>query len=271
MPDFHHHSKSDPTKKLRGHFSTFFYLAGIFLIALIVQILSIAKGDSLVFPRVTEILKSFFYLLSKAETFHLIFTTLLHLFISLLISSLAGLSLGLFEGFCEPVYKIFRPVMTFLRSIPIIVLVVIIMVLTKYEKVPFIATSLILIPMISEATSQGCRQLKKDQAELIDVYRLFSNFSFQILISVYMPLIAGYLKQAYINAVGMGIKIVVTTEYLVQTKDSLGKAVNTSIYFNDYSEIYAYALIMVLLVLLLTETPKLVKVTVDKIVGHTSR
>ena len=96
-----------------------------------------------------------------------------------------------------------------------------------------------------------------DDRELIDVYRLNGSFSARILFTVYIPLMAGYLKQAYTNAVGMGIKIVITTEYLVQTRNSLGKAVFSSSYFNDYEEIYAYALIMIILVLLLSEIPVL--------------
>jgi ABC-type nitrate/sulfonate/bicarbonate transport system permease component len=79
-----------------------------------------------------------------------------------------------------------------------------------------------------------------------------------VLFSVYLPLMAGYLKQAYVNAVGMGIKIIVTTEYLVQTKNSLGKAIYSSAYFNEYAEIYAYALIMILIVILLTKIPMLI-------------
>jgi ABC-type nitrate/sulfonate/bicarbonate transport system permease component len=55
-----------------------------------------------------------------------------------------------------------------------------------------------------------------------------------VLWNVHLPLMTGYLKQAYISAVGMGLKMVVSTEYLVQTKNSLGKAINTSIYFNEY-------------------------------------
>ena len=64
-----------------------------------------------------------------------------------------------------------------------------------------------------------------------------------------------YLKQACINAVGMGIKLAVSTEYLVQTRNSLGKAVHSSSYFNEYQDIYAYAMIMILLVLLVSEFP----------------
>ena len=53
----------------------------------------------------------------------------------------------------------------------------------------------------------------------------------------------------------MGIKLAVTTEYLVQARNSLGKAVYSSAYFNEYEEIYAYALIMILLALIVSAVP----------------
>ena len=53
-----------------------------------------------------------------------------------------------------------------------------------------------------------------------------------------------------------GIKLAVTTEYLVQARDSLGKAVYSSAYFNEYAEIYAYALIMVLVAVVVSEAPR---------------
>ena len=70
--------------------------------------------------------------------------------------------------------------------------------------------------------------------------------------------------QAYINAVGMGIKLAVTTEYLVQARNTLGKAVYSSAYFNEYAEIYAYALIMILLATLVSAVPETIKRIIRK-------
>ncbi|NLD82737.1 MAG: ABC transporter permease subunit, partial [Clostridiales bacterium] len=136
--------------------------------------------------------------------------------------------------------------------IPMIVMVVVVMVLTKYERVPLLVSSLFLIPLISEAACEGFRSIEPD---LIDVYRMNSGFNLRVLCGVHLPLMAGYLKQAYISAVGMGLKLVVSAEYLVQTRDSLGKAIYSSSYFNEYQDIYAYALVMILLVLLISEAP----------------
>ena len=44
----------------------------------------------------------------------------------------------------------------------------------------------------------------------------------------------------------------------MQTRSSLGKAIYSSSYFNEYEDIYAYALIMILLVLLVSELPVII-------------
>ena len=89
------------------------------------------------------------------------------------------------------------------------------------------------------------------------MYRINSGLNLTIVSRVYIPMISGYMEQAYINAAGMGLKVIVTSEYLVQTRNSLGKTIYTASYFNEYPEIYAYALIMIGLVILLTGVPKL--------------
>lgn len=225
---------------------------GILLIGGILQAGGMLKGNRIVFPGLSEIVKAFFSLLSDGKTYLKIGTTLLHVIEALLISGGIGIILGLAEGSSRWFYSFLRPLMVLLRSIPMIVLVVLIMSMISYRAVPVTTVCMILIPVFSEAVYEGCRSI---DPELIDVYKMNGGFSFQVAVRVYLPLISGYLKQAWANAAGMGIKVAVTAEYLVQTKDSLGKAVFSSSYFSEYAEIYAYAIIMILLVLLITELP----------------
>ena len=146
--------------------------------------------------------------------------------------------------------------MTTLRSLPMIILVIMIMVLTHYSRVPLAATSLVLLPLLSEAVYEGVLSI---EPELLDVYRLNSSFTPRVLWNVHLPLMAGYLKQSWVNAVGTGLKIAVTTEYLVQSRNSLGKAVFSSFYNSEYAEIYAWAFIMILLILVITGLPVMIR------------
>ncbi|MBQ9009471.1 MAG: ABC transporter permease subunit [Clostridia bacterium] len=233
---------------------TILFCSGIILLGCLIQAAGWMRNDRLVFPDVIEILRAFFRLLGEGQTYLKIGVTLRHLLEVMVVSGLIGIAVGLAEGLSDAVRTLLKPAMILLRSIPMIIMVVIVMVLTRYDRVPLIASSLFVIPIISEAVSEGCRSI---EPELIDVYRLNSGFNLQVLTHVHLPLIAGYLRQAYANAVGMGLKLVVTTEYLVQTKNSLGKAVYSSSYFNEYQDIYAYALIMIVLVLLVGALPAL--------------
>lgn len=225
---------------------------GVVLIGCLLQAAGTAKGDVLVFPGVGEIMKAFVRLLTEQQTWRMIGTTMGHVVVSMLVATAAGVALGVAQGLCRFLRMLLSPLMALLRAIPMIVLIVVVMVLTSYDRVPVIASTLILVPMISEAACEGCLRIDR---ELIDVYRMNSALNLRVLFRVYLPLMAGYLRQSWINAVGMAVKLAVSTEYLVQTRNSLGKAIHQSAYFFDYQDIYAYALIMILLVLLLSEGP----------------
>ena len=232
----------------------FAFCLGIVLIGAVIQGAGMLKGDVLVFPGVDEILRAFFRLITAGRTYALIWTTMKHLIASMAASAVIGVALGMAMGMLPFLRRLLQPLLILLRSLPMVILIVIIMVVADYEYVPVLASSIILTPMIAEAACEGCVRIDK---ELIDVYRMNAGFNGRILFQVYLPLMGGYLRQAWVNAAGMGVKLAVSTEYLVQTRDSLGKAVHTSGYFNEYQDIYAYALVMILLVLAVSEGPVL--------------
>ena len=235
---------------------TLAFCLGILLTGVLVQLAGSLRGDRLIFPGVGQILSVFVRLLGEPGTWQRIGVTLLHLAEALALSALLGLLLGLAEGFSPFVRNLLKPLMITLRSLPMIVLVILIMVLAHYSLVPLIATSLVLIPLLSEAVCEGLLSI---EPELLDVYRMNSALTPRILWKVHLPLMAGYLKQSWVNAVGMGLKVAVTTEYLVQSRNSLGKAVFSSLFNSEYAEIYAWALIMILLILALTGLPSLIR------------
>lgn len=230
------------------------FLLGIALILILIETGSALKGERLVFPGTGEIGRAFIRLITSGSTWTRIGTTLLHIIEALALSVLIGTGLGIAEGLVPFLHALLNPLMALLRSLPMILLVIIIMVVAPYSMVPVITAGMVLIPMISEAGYEGV--VRMDQ-ELIDVYRMNSGLNLTIVSRVHIPMISGYMEQAYINAAGMGLKVIVTSEYLVQTRNSLGKIIYTASYFNEYPEIYAYALIMIGLVILLTGVPKL--------------
>lgn len=231
-------------------------IPGILLILILLEAGSHIKNDRLIFPPAGEIGREFLALLDETETWRQIGTTLVHLLTAFFISAAIGTALGIAEALIPFLYALLKPMMTLLRSLPMIILVIVLMVLSRsYRDVPVAASCMIMIPMIAEAGYEGCARI---DPELIDVYRMNSGISLRVIFRVYLPLMGGYMKQAFVNAFGTGLKVIVTAEYLVQTKDSLGKAVFLNYKQLEYSRLYAYTLLMILLVILLTGLPQMV-------------
>ena len=108
---------------------TIVFCLGILLVGILIQVAGWLKGDRLVFPDVAEILRAFVRLLGQEITWRRIGTTLMHLLEALLAAGTIGLGLGLLQGRSRTVYTLLKPTMIFLRTIPMIVMAVIIMVL----------------------------------------------------------------------------------------------------------------------------------------------
>ena len=132
---------------------------GVVLLCSLVQAVGAAKGDVLIFPGLGEILRALWDMLGDAKTWKMIGVTMRHVVTAMLISAAGGVMLGLAMGLSRFVRQMMKPVMALLRTIPMIVLIVVVMVLTSYDRVPVVASVLVLIPMIAEATSEGCQRI----------------------------------------------------------------------------------------------------------------
>ena len=157
----------------KTHYGTAFCL-GLILIGVLLQTGGMLKGNRVVFPGLPEIGQALFRLLGDPATYRKIGITLLHVTEALVISSAFGILAGLAEGLSEWIHSFLRPLMILIRSIPMIVLVILIMSIQNYRSVPVTAACMILIPMLSEAVYEGCRSL---DPEMIDA-TLSSGISF---------------------------------------------------------------------------------------------
>ncbi len=241
--------------------NTLLYIIGILLVALLLQLLSFAKGNEVFFPNIIDILKAFFISLGDAKTYLYIGTSLLELLIALLISFILGISLGILGGVSNNAYKILKPLMSILRTLPIIVLIVILMLLTKLNFAPVLASVLVLTPIVYEGTCQGIKSIDKS---MIDAYRLETRLNFNVIRKVYMPLISSYSKASFISCLGMGIKILITCEYICGMNNTIGRAIILASQNLEYEKLYAYSFILVILIMVIEYLPKLIEYIINK-------
>ena len=224
------------------------FVAGIIIILLLITIIGLINNNPIVFPSVWDIFGSFFKLLGDGNTYKYLGITILDFVIVLITSSIIGIGFGILSGFNDISKGILKPFMIVARSMPMVIIIVIIMLTIpndNYRYVPIVSTTIALIPILYEAVSEGIRRI---DSTYNDVWRLNSNLNPKVIMNVHLPLISGYLKQSFVNAIGLGIKMIVTTEFIAGVRNTLGVAIFDAKTQVEYSEIYAYGLLIVIII-----------------------
>ncbi len=235
-------STTQNSKKVIEYLS---FVFGIILVCFLIQVLSWIKNDIVVFPSIIEVFSAFFKLLGDGNTYLYILYTLFALILAILISTILGLTLGVLAGVNKVVEQVLKPFMILFRSIPMIVLIVIIYLLVDNIIIPYITSILILTPIIYEAEKEGIKAIDRTY---IDVYRLQSKFNLRVVFRVYLPMTSSYLKQAFSNMIGLGFKIIITVGYIAGVRNSFGLDLSMARQALEFDKLYAYALLFILII-----------------------
>ena len=231
------------------------YLISIICIILGLYLIFFIIDNDIIFPSPYNILIALINLLKEQKTYIILGYSFLRLIIFLLLSFLIGGTLGILAGKFNSFRIFIKPFMTILRSVPLASIIVIIIVILDFNKSPYVITLIMLIPIIYEAFLNGILNLDKD---LMDVWKLESNMNEKVLINIIFPLAKPFITTAFIQSVGLGIKVLIMAEFICNTNNSIGKALVNSANYLEYDNVFAWTILAILFVIIIENIPKLI-------------
>ena len=113
------------------------------------------------------------------------------------------------------------------------------------KSVPIITTILVTIPVIIGGLVGAIDSMDKN---LVDELKMVNNNHFIAFFNIYLPYLLPYIFIAFFQTFGLGLKVMVTSEYLSQTKNSIGKALYNAQSNIAIDEILAWSIIIVIFV-----------------------
>jgi len=231
-------------KKLNDSFISTFSI-----IVLIIgwSIVSVIENNPIVFPMPSTVFMSMFNLLTEVTTYQVIGNTILRLLISLSLSSLLGIAIGLLAGIRGRFEYVMMPVVTLLRTIPIVTIIVVFWISIGYQNAPYAITFLMIFPIVYQATLSGVKSI---QSEYLDALKLETKtVNYQVIKEMYIPLIMPFIKTAFLQSLGLGFKVLVTAEFIVQAKGSIGYMIYLEKQNLNFHLVYSWTFMIVLVVL----------------------
>ena len=231
-----------PNKAISHALSTM----AVILVIVIWQLYAIRIDNSSFMPGPIKVFTALFELLGDGETYKIIFTTLLRLIISIIIASTVGLFLGLVSGIRYQVEALLRPVVSSLRTLPVISIVIVILILYGNAVSLYIISFLLLFPLIYQSELDG---IKNIDSTLLEVLKLdCDKCSLPAVKMVFLPLSLPHFRTGILQSAGLGIKVLVVAEFIAQAEISIGKELAFAKAGFEYSYVFAWTIILIVIV-----------------------
>ena len=220
-------------------------IIGLFLIVGIWEIIALSTGQQFL-PEFFTCFGKMILLFGKKRTWLSLGSTFLKLIISLAISSIFGIIMGLLAGYFDFLRKIFAPLITVLKAFPTVALVLLLVVFVKYFYIYVVA--IVCFPIIYQAALEGSdASFKRFAMDL----RLNGNAWYNMT-RVVLPLSTPYYAMGFLQAFALGLKVQVMAEILsYQAGDyGLGNLIYSGYTNVEYHNMMAYVLMAIIVALI---------------------
>lgn len=229
---------------IKKHKSKIFGILGFSLILVIWIFLS---NKFVIVPGIKDVLIRLFDILKTSRIYKLLFKMIAHILITLGLSFIIALLLSSLSYISKGFLSFINPIITLLKTIPIVAIIIVLFLSIGTKNAPYVATSFVLIPMIYENLLSGL-QLIDDT--ITDDIRTLSNINVKIIFKFYIPYILPTILTSLIQSFGLGLKVMLMTEYMSPSRETFGAEIRR--YYENIDMESVYAIIIIVLILVFT-------------------
>ncbi len=195
-------------------------------------------------PSPFSTLKAMYKLLFFEDTYKTILFSSYRTISGFLLSCILGISLGYFCGINKFLYDLFNPLISIMRTVPVMSIIIIALMWFKDTNVPIFVAFLMCFPIVWTNTVMG---IKKTDTKLLEMCKLYNINKFRIIKSVYFYSALPYIKAGMISALGIGWKVTSAAEVLSLPKYSIGSFLYDSKVYLEIPNLFAWTIIIIAL------------------------
>lgn len=198
-----------------------FSLLAVIFMWLIWIVAYYVTGNKLIVPAFSDTAQSFFNYLISGEFWSALLNTFLRTLLSFIISFILATACAVLAKLNRCAKAFLNPVIVFVRTLPTLAVILIILKLTSNNRSfsPVIVTILVLFPMIFSQMLAAADGIDSGLVEMAKVYKIGKR---DRLFKIYLPLVApNIISQTGAN-ISLGLKIMISAEVLANTVDGLG-------------------------------------------------
>ena len=249
-------------KKFISNKYILFLLGIIFVIGLWFIASLLFDKNGAIFPSPILTMRSFGGILTKSQTYVSLGYTFLRMIIGFIISFILALIFGMVAGNNPNMYSFFKPLMTVLKSIPTVAFVFVFVVMINARDAPVFVVLIICFPILYEAVVGGFKNVERDT---IDASKVDGASAFKTALYIKLPLAVPYIVVGIVSSFALSFKIAIMAEVITgSTRNGLGSSIHYAYSQAEMPDVFAYALLVVIFMLLVTLLEDVIKQIIKK-------
>lgn len=227
-----------PLRKLIQYALVLAFWVGLWGIA------ALKVGESLLLPTPWEVIARLGKLCTQASFWGIVLTSLWRILWGILIAVAAGVILAVITHFVPPLYTLFFPVITVIRSTPVASFIILAYLWMSRDTLPAFIAILMVLPVVWANLHEALGATDKQLLEMAKVY----GFSpFKMLRQVYLPSVLPAFLASCRSSVGLAWKAGVAAEVLLVPAVSIGRMLSDAKQNLETTDLFAWTLAVVLL------------------------
>lgn len=211
------------------------------------QVVYLMVGRDVFVPSPFSVFKTLMEMVQKEIFWETVGHSVFRVALGIFLSVLAGVILGIFSGLKSWLYILLNPLVSVIKSTPVISFIIIALVWFRSTNVPVFIGFLMCFPIIWTNTVMGIRQVDRKLLQMAKIYQISKK---TIVWEIYMPSLVPYLSAAIITALGLGWKVGVAAEVLSHPRRAIGTELHSAKAYIDTPTLFAWTLVVILLSLL---------------------
>lgn len=209
--------------------------------------------NSLLFPRLLEIFSALKIIVLSGDFFHTLWNSISRLGIGVFISLIGSILLATFSYRFELINILLNPFIIFLRAVPTITIIILVLIWSSTEKVPIVVGVLILFPILYEGILGALKNIDKNLLKMSKVFKVPKG---RVIKEIYIPSVYYTLSTNLPSYIGLTFKVIIAGEVLSQENLSIGGEIFLNKIYLESSNIFAWIIVVIILNYILEQSLK---------------
>ena len=222
-----------------------YLMISIAVIILVWQVVAISFNNRLLLPSFFDVLNEMHRIISREQFLRFVFNSIFRCIKSFIVSIIIAVILGIGSYFSKFIYNFLYPITVFLKAIPTMAFIVLLLIWTSKDFAPTIIGIVISFPIFYEATLNSLLNIDEGLLHMVRVYRVSRSDKLRFVI---MPVIYIEIKKILTSTISLIFKVVISGEVYSQPQYGIGSNIQFEKIQLNTAAVIAWMIIIALIV-----------------------